>query len=76
MTFKVGDRVIYTGKSTEWVDKHRIGWLGTITDVAQRNNIRVKWDDYDSIQGHYPENLALAEMTYSPTQEGDKEDDI
>lgn len=61
MTFKVGDRVRYTGKSAKYSTPSRIGKTGTVIGVKayDSESVRVDWDDLGITISHYPENLEL-----------------
>lgn len=74
--FQPGDRVVYTGKSTEWVNKERIGLMADVTGQTGRDNVRIRFDGWIKDVGVYPDNLEIIDTAYDPTQAGDRDDDL
>jgi hypothetical protein len=64
--FKVGDRVVYVGKSLIWSQHHKMGWLGTVEQldvigVIGSTMVSVIFDIAREAGPHtvYPENIEL-----------------
>ena len=77
MTYKIGDRVRYTGGEPSYNEPRHVGKLGTVTGTTGSKMTSVSWDDYvdgvlfssPSPGGVYNGNIALAnsfEMTKDP----------
>ncbi len=65
-TFEPGDRVVYVGESSEWVDASRLGTLGTVETMTRAGMVRVRFEQSDAASGVYPGNL----RAYSPVGYG------
>lgn len=61
MNFKVGDRVVYTGKRACY-SKELLGVHGTVLEATDEDDIRVEWDGYSS-SGVYSGNIKLVEQS-------------
>jgi large subunit ribosomal protein L7/L12 len=61
MTYKIGDRVLYTGnRDGKYMNNRKIGWQGTVVDASNPGDIQVKWDSgysKNTVGGCYGNNL-------------------
>ena len=77
-TFKEGQRILYTGKSTEWVTPKLIGRQGEFLYYSKSSHsASVLMDGEEKPRNVFITNLELVEYSnYDPNQNGDTNDDI